>query len=357
MSAETSLWLNTNTLIGMTANRGTAWHYRKEDQGEESNHYEGAIPVGDVERRLFHWDAVKVPVLAEFPADIETMTGFSTDGLPVRQQEIPGLVAIARSDNDHVFKIFTDGYEIHQYREWLLNTVSTILGDTLVITSAGLLKQGGQAWVEVSVPETLHDAETGFAFRPNLLAATSLDGSLSTTYTRTVTATVCDNTMAAALLEGRDQRVKIKHSRYSGLRIDEARESLSLIEQTADAFTDALHELTRTTVTDKQWFSFVDQWQKDQRNGKEIPEKGRGKAIAERERDELNRMYFNDVRANTWKGTAFGVVQAVNTWAHHEATVKGATRSERNAEGAITGKFDALDRAALATLDKILANA
>lgn len=350
MSAETSIWLNTNTLIGMTANRGNAWHYRAEDQGEESNHYEGAIPVGDVERRLFHWDAVKVPVLAQFPADFETMTSLDADGNPVRIDEVPGMVAIARNDTNHVFKIFTDGYEIHQYREWLLNTVSTILGDTLKITSAGLLKQGGQAWVEVSVPETLHDAETGFAFRPNLLAATSLDGSLSTTYTRTVTATVCDNTMAAALLEGRDQRVKIRHSRYSGLRIDEARESLSLIEQTADAFTDALHELTRTTVTDRQWFAFLDEW-------KEIPEKGRGKAIAERERDELTAMYRNDNRANTWNGTAFGVVQAVNTWAHHKATVKGASRADRNAEGAITGKFEQLDTKVLATLDKILANA
>lgn len=350
MSAETSLWLNTNVLVGMTANRGTAWHYRKEDQGDESNHYEGAIPVGDVERRLFHWDAVKVPVFAQFPADFETMTSLDADGNPVRVDEVPGMVAIARNDTNHVFKIFTDGYEIHQYREWLLNTVSTILGDTLKITSAGLLKQGGQAWVEVSVPETLHDAETGFAFRPNLLAATSLDGSLSTTYTRTVTATVCDNTMAAALLEGRDQRVKIRHSRYSGLRIDEARESLTLIEQTADAFTDALHELTRTTVTDRQWFQFLDEWQP-------VPEKGRGKAIADRQRDELTAMYRNDNRANTWNGTAFGVVQAVNTWAHHKATVKGASRADRNAEGAITGKFEQLDTKVLATLDKILANA
>ncbi|NKR23343.1 DUF932 domain-containing protein, partial [Rhodococcus hoagii] len=59
-----------------------------------------------------------------------------------------------------------------------------------------MLRQGGQAWVEVSVPETLHDDRAGFGYRPNLLAATSLDGSLATTYGRTVTATVCDNTMA-----------------------------------------------------------------------------------------------------------------------------------------------------------------
>jgi hypothetical protein len=44
MSRETLKYLNTNTLIGNTAHRGTAWHYRAEEQGEESNHYPGPIP-------------------------------------------------------------------------------------------------------------------------------------------------------------------------------------------------------------------------------------------------------------------------------------------------------------------------
>ena len=175
MSNETLVWLNTSTLIGMTDQRGTAWHYRAEEQGEQSNHYPGAIPVGDVAERLFHWDAIKVPVLAQFPADFETMTSLDADGRPVAVSEVPGMVGIARSDTKKVFKVFSAGYEPHQYREWLLGAVSNLLGDTLVITSAGLLRGGGQAWVEVSVPETLHDDRTGFNYRPNLLAATSLD--------------------------------------------------------------------------------------------------------------------------------------------------------------------------------------
>ena len=63
--------LNTNTLIGNTDARGTAWHYRAEEQGEESNHYPGPIPVADVERRLFHWEAVSRRVGVELPADLD----------------------------------------------------------------------------------------------------------------------------------------------------------------------------------------------------------------------------------------------------------------------------------------------
>lgn len=357
MSKETIEWLNTNTLIGMTAERGQAWHYRADDQGTESNHYDGPIPVGDVQRRLFHWNAVKVPVLAQFPASFETATGVDNDGNPVVSQEIPGMVAVARDDTNHVFKVFTDGYEPHQYSEWLLGAVSNILGDSLKITSAGLLRNGGQAWVEVSVPETLHDNDTGFEYRPNLLACTSLDGSLSTTYARTVTATVCDNTLAAALSESKDSRLKIKHSRYSNLRIDQARAAMSLIDETADEFTTALHGLVEQSVTDRQWFQFLDAWQEDQRGGKPLPENGRGLTMHHKVRDELTEMYRFDARANTWQGTAFGVVQAVNTWAHHKQTVRGASRADRNAEGAITGRFHKLDNDTQTVLAKVLATA
>lgn len=34
MSSETSTWLNTSTLIGFTDQRGHAWHYRADDQGD-----------------------------------------------------------------------------------------------------------------------------------------------------------------------------------------------------------------------------------------------------------------------------------------------------------------------------------
>lgn len=349
MSVETLTWLNTNTLIGMTDERGESWHYRAEEQGERSNHYPGAIPVGDVADRLFHWDAIKIPVLAEFPADVDTMTRLDDLGYPVEVKRLPGLVAVARSDNRHVFKVFSDGYEPHQYREWLLGAVSNVLGDTLVVTSAGLLRKGGQAWVEVSVPETMHDSRTGFAYRPNVLAATSLDGSLATTYGRTVTATVCDNTMSAALAESIDQRVKFRHSRNSTLQSAKVREALNLLEVTSDEFTETLHRLSAMTVTDRQWFAFLDAWHP-------LPvEEGRSRTTSMRIRDELVDMYRSDVRANTWRGTGLGVVQAVNTWAHHKQAVKGATRSERNQEGAISGRFEKLDSSVLTTLNRVLA--
>ena len=60
-------------------------------------------------------------------------------------------------------------------------------------------------------------------------------------------------------------------------------------------------------------------------------------------------------RVAPWAGTAHGVLQAVNTYEHHEGTVRGATRAERNMLRTVTGDFAALDRTSWDTLNRVLA--
>ena len=147
------------------------------------------------------------------PPTYEGMTHLDPLGSPARWVQVEDRQAITRSDTNAVLGLFTSGYVMHQYAEWLLTTVANILDDDLVISSAGLLRGGAIAWVEVSVPETI-TTPVGFDFRPNLLATTSFDGSIATTFKRTVTATVCDNTRDLALSE-KGQEYKVKHTRYS----------------------------------------------------------------------------------------------------------------------------------------------
>lgn len=345
MSQETREWLSTNVLVGMTSERGNAWHYREGDQ----NHYEGPIPAGDVVRRLFDWEAVKVPVLAQLPSDKDNFNALDDDGGYRRNVRIPNMVAIARSDNGFIFpRAFSEGFEPHQLADTLIGATSNILGDSLVITSAGLLRQGAVGWVEVSVPETLHDSLTGFSYRPNLLATTSFDGSLASTWGKTITATVCDNTHSAALGEMGEQKVKVRHSKHSKLAIESAREALSLITQLDEGYLAALHHQAATTVTDKQWFAFLDAWSP-------LPdEKGSALTRSENRRDEIQDLYRRDPRVAPWSGTAFGVVQAVNTWTHHFQEVRGSTRQERNMERTVSGKVDALDADTLGKLNLVL---
>lgn len=346
MSRETMTTLNLSTLIGFAAKRGHAWHYRQELQGEESNHYDGAIPVGDVMRRLFNYTAQARPVFVALPTDLETADTITDDGTPIRYVKVNDRQAITHSETGDVFGLFSDGYAIHQFGEWLIDAVSPLLSDTITIGSAGVLRRGAVAWVSVEAPENQTTRE-GVTFRPNLLAATSHDGSLATTYKMVATNVVCDNTMSAALRE-RGPQYRVKHSRHSTMRLQDARDALGLLEITADSFAAEVQALCEETVTNAQWSAFL-------AAAAPIPSKpGRAQTLAATKQDTLRRLWNDDPRVSPWAGTAYGVLQAVNTYTHHEQTVRGAGRAERNMLRAVTGGVDELDRTTLATLDRVL---
>lgn len=340
MSTETAAWLNNNTLIGQTDKRGNAWHYRAELQGAEPNHYTGAIPVADVKRRLF--DQVTV-VTTNVVGELLTPDG-------VTRFEDPTSKTLWRAETGQRFGTFKAGFQIHDYYEWLVTGLGTLLDDDVTIASAGLLKGGALAWVQAELPDTFHGPE-GFDFRPYLTGATALDGTLSSTYTTGAQAVVCDNTLTANL-SGSASVVKIKHSAKSLGRIGEIRDALQLLTAVADDFSAQVAGLLEVKVTDKQWEAFL------QAHRPMPVEAGRGRTMAGAVHDDLNRLWRHDPRVAPWTGTAFGVLQAVNTREHHLVGVRGANASSasRNALRAVTGGVDKLDNLTMATLDKVLAS-
>ena len=274
--------------------------------------------------------------------NISGVSGIDENGHAYQLRPVPETKAIRRSDTNEVLGIFKEGYQPHQPGAWLVGNVANLLSDELGIGSAGLLRGGAQAWVQVEVPDSISTPE-GVTFRPNLLAATSFDGSLSTTYRRTATIVVCDNTMAQGLGEP-GHAYKVKHSRYSYLKIEDARQALQLVETTGAKFGETIAKLCAWPVSNAQWSRLLD---------KVVPvpgDKGRSQTMATNKRDSLQRLYHFDNRVAPWQGTAFGVLQAFNTYAHHESIVRGAERAERNMANAVLGITEASDAEILAEL-------
>lgn len=333
VSAETSKWLNTMTLIGLTDQRGMAWHYRASDQGDEPNHYPGFIPMDDVLRRLFNFEIEQAPLYIKNPA-----TGEMT--------EVDGKRANVCSDNGDVLGIFSDSYEGHSYKQWLIDNIGTILDDELGIANAVLLRNRAVAMVQVEVPDTFETPD-GIQFRPNLMAATSYDGSLATIYKRTCTNIVCDNTMMIGLNED-GQQFKLKHTKNSQLRIAEAREALNIIYDTADQFTEQINLLCNTKVSDQEWARVLNALNP-------IPEDdGRAQTTALSKRFALQELWGNDDRVTPWKNTGWGVIQTFNTYNQHFAQVRKVHRAERAYMNALTGKTDIADNNVLSALSSIV---
>lgn len=347
MSRETLQHLNSNTLIGFTEKRGNAWHYRAAEQGTESNHYPGEIPVADVHRRLFSFtvDPWDVAVSPQLPKDADTVTRLMRSW-----QQDEAKVAWVRSDTGRPLGYFTPGYVGHAYGEWLLNTMEKL---GLPVGSAGLLRGGAVAWVQAEVPENV-DTRAGMQFRPNLLNTTSFDGSVKTTFKRTATIVVCDNTWRMALNEKSDEYA-VSHHRNSIQRLEGAGKALGLLEQTAAAFQAHIDGLLEQAVTDRQWARFLDRWVPNtDAQGK--PKTGRALDNVAARRDILTKMWISDPRVSPWRGTALGVTQAINTFTHHETQARG-DRGERNMVNTINGDIAKIDQQAAALLADVLANA
>ena len=326
MSKETTKWLNTMTLIGNVLKRGKAWHWRESEQEGETNHYDGFVPVEDVRRRLFDWSAVETPVFVK-----------NDDGNFV---EIQDRKAVMHDKTKKVFGVFSNRFNIHQYDDALLKNLEQIIdSNELGIDSAGLLQEGGKAWVQISVPENVTTAD-GFTFRPTLLASTAHNGSLATTYRRVMQAVVCDNTLEMALNESTKMMFKIRHKGTASFdgRIEEVRDALEIIYQTSDEMVAELNALTAWAVTDNQFTKLVEQMTpiavglgtNDQPSKKSV-------TMQTTKREALQNLWRADERVLPWKNTGLGVVQAFTTYNQHIAGTD-AKRVGRNYNKLVNGQ-------------------
>jgi len=309
MTVESREWLNGNILVGFTDQNGLPWWYKQELQGPEPTVYPGPVPREDVLRRLFRWRAESRP--------IQYVT---VDGKAVPLQ---GYRLIVHGETGAPIEVVKENYQVHQYEEWLLNRVSDIVDNSDVhIGSAGLLKDGAIAWVTIERPENVI-SRNGIELRPRILATTSHNGTLATTFKMIGTIVVCDNTLAAALAE-KAPAFKVRHTRNSPARLEEIRDALGILVATGDSLGDFFDSLADVKVSDSQWNLILETLVP-------IPAGTRPQSVSRlsNKRSELDAMWRLDPRCSPWMGTGFGVYQVFNTFRLHVAGPDGL-RMERN---------------------------
>jgi hypothetical protein len=108
--------------------------------------------------------------------------------------------------------------------------------------------------------------------------------------------------------------------------------------------------LASTPVDEPTWSKFVEAhtWP----DGK--PEKGRGLTLGKGKADKLQELWATDERVAPWQGTAWGVLQAANTYEHHHGVVRtGDGRLGRNMLKMVNGDWAKFDGGVLDTLAKV----
>lgn len=332
MSRETSFALNSQIKVGYTEKRGNAWWYRESlDTGKFPSHFEGPVPFEACED-LINWDALESPGYFYLP-----------DGQLAAAQNHKFYY---RSDNHHVLGVHGNGHMSHPYREWLFDNAAVLLGSELNIGQFGLLRGGAQAFLGIEMADTL-TTYAGVDFRPQLLMATSFDGSLASTSKLLSTIVLCDNTLTAGLSE-RAASYRVKHSSKSVFNSDKARETLGLVEAYGASMQQRIDDLAKAPVSPDRFQKVIEILVPKSSDTK------RANTLHANKIDALWTMWKDDKRVAPWRGTEFGVVQLFNTFAHHGARVAGAHRGDRNMERMITNdkakSFAAVDASSLSAL-------
>ena len=108
-------------------------------------------------------------------------------------------------------------------------------------------------------------------------------------------------------------------------------------------------------VSEEQWNAYLDEIAPVP-EAKEGKRGTRGVTLATNKRESLSDLYFTDAKVKPWNGTAFGVLQADNTYRTWNGTVRGADggRMERYYSNMIDGTVESADNDAIKALSKVL---
>lgn len=368
MSKETNETLNRLVLVGNCANRPMAWHNSPElrsQMGWENNHYDDYVPMEDVVRRLFDWEPIATPKanLVPVPWGSKDIDWFDKDGRPFKVMmtgeyvgtEYFGEKGIVRSDGFAHMATHGNSYRIHDYKKWLLELQSTIIGSDLKILGAGLLRNGLQAYVQIALPEKIHDDTTGIEFLPYMMAATSLDGSMPSTFSRQGLYVVCDNTRDRALRQS-ERAGMIYTAKHTARSLDMSkiqvlRNTLSILVKEAEEMAAENRELAAIKVARQKWIKVIDIIEPLPKAEEATPTKV---SRAQRRRELLDATYQYDPMCSLYKGTALGVVHSVNTYWTHYRQVNSGNRWDRNMEAVIRGNAKSVDIQTVSALSQVL---
>jgi phage/plasmid-like protein (TIGR03299 family) len=332
MPTENANLMDTSFLYGFDEKRSHIPRWlRVPTQAKESSIYPGAIPQDDVIRRLFSWEAVSQPVFIKEGEEFV---------------EIPARQAISHSETGHVFVIANTKYVIHQYTQWLLHQVNNIFAiDELQIGAAGLVRQGGGAFVSIERPDNVV-SRNGIALRPHFLAATSHDHKIATTYKFVATIDGCGNWIDPALIKA-SPVLKARHTKNSVEKLEEARDHLNLLIIGGNDMIDFVDALADIPITDSQWEQIVEQLVEIS-----VRSEPKVKARLENKKEVFNQLWTSDERCAPWRGSAFGVFQVFNTHRQHIAG-KDDLRLDRNLRNLFTATGLKEDRKILRVIEDV----
>lgn len=321
MTQETYGWLAKNVLAGFVKDREPWWLRLAQREGHDPRTWDGPVPLDEVKKLLCGWQPVVSGLSDEQAVVSAVKAGLFGDDLlrVIENARLSSHKLVKANDDGSQLGVIGGETATHTYQEWLVGTVEEcVVADELEVSSAGLLKGRSQAWIQIERPASAYGAG-GIQFSPYVTLSTSLDSSLASQINQNTQMTICDNTLRLT----RGQGVSFRHTSRSQSKLGTYRGVMNAIMQGETDFKEVLERLLAEEVSEKRFSRFLDALIPTEED--ETPRK---KARSDRRKQAITELYRNDPRVQDWRGTAFGVVQAVNTYEQHLSQLRNTTGIE-----------------------------
>jgi len=239
---------------------------------------------------------------------------FAEDGT-----KVPSTQLTRRSSDGRILGVVGDRYTVFDNHELF------DFGDSLAeygarYESAGSLQEGKKVFATMVIEKPL--VIEGDAHIPYLIMASSHDGSMATRALLSPVRVVCMNTLRLALAQSH-RTFTIRHTASAPAAIEEARRTLGLTFQYYDEFEEEVRVLMAQPVTDKKFDELVEAvWPIDLENLK-------GNSRVEKKRDTVKSILLRDPTVSPWRGTAWGALNAFNTYDQWHSPVRKTDKSSQ----------------------------
>jgi len=239
---------------------------------------------------------------------------FAADGT-----QVPSTKLTRRSSDGSILGVVGDRYTVFDNHE-LFHFGDSVAEYGARYESAGSLDEGRKVFATMVVERPL--VIEGDAHIPYLVLASSHDGSMATRALLSPVRVVCMNTLRLAMAQSH-RTFTIRHTASAPSRIEEARRALGLSFQYYDAFEEEVRELMAQAVTDKEFDKLVETiWPIDLENLKG------NRNVSKRET--VKSILMADPTVAPWRGTAWGALNAFNTYDQWHSPVRKTKETSQN---------------------------
>lgn len=248
---------------------------------------------------------------------------------------VPDYFANVRSTDGAQLGVVGSRYQIVQNKEAFAFTDALIEEGDVRYETAGSLNGGKTVWMLAKMPQQkiLDDA-----FDPYICFTNSHDGTGAVKVLMTPIRVVCNNTLNLAIRKAK-RTWSSKHTGSITAKLEEAKETLGLASQYMDSLNEDMERLAYDKVTEEEVNHFLNELFPVGAGDTEL-KKQRAKEAKE---SFMVCYYMPDIKQ--YRGTKYGLVNAITDWADHSAPVRNTANYRENNWGRIMNGHPVVDKA------------